>query len=233
MVKNGSFSLMSHVSQLQKSMGYFFQKDCLLKTALTHPSYCTDNNQRMEYLGDSLLNFIVSQLLYRKHSSLNEGVLTRLRAHLVCRNTLAKVARNMKIDRVMNVGKSFDQKDFSDGMFADAFEAVLAAIYLDGGYESAEKVCLFCYENFLSKNYADVVQKDPKTTLQEFCQKNQYPLPVYTVSENGDKDKSRFFVKAQVSPLNIQSTAFARTKREGQRLAAEHIIFQLEQKGML
>lgn len=224
---------MSNIEALQESIGYVFKKPMMLKKALTHPSYSTDNNQRMEYLGDALLNFVVSQLLYQKHFASGEGVLTRLRAHLVCKRTLATLARNMKLSLYMQVGKSFDRKDFTDGMYADVFEAVLAAVYLDGGYIAAESVCEFCYENFLSKNYADLVQKDPKTTLQEFCQKHQYALPIYSICETKEANKPRFLIEASINSLCIQASAHAGTKREGQQMAAEHIIFQLQQKGML
>lgn len=224
---------MIDLAVLEKSMHYVFSKRSLLRTALTHPSYATPHNQRMEYLGDSLLNFIISQVLYTKHASSSEGVLTRLRANLVCKRTLAVMARNMQLNDYMLVGKSFDQCDFTDGMYADVFEAIVAALYLDGGYAAAEKTVVFCYENFLSKDYADFVQKDPKTTLQEFCQKHHYALPDYHVQEVKADPAHRFHVKASVAAIGLESIAHAATKREGQQRAAQGIVSQLQQKGIL
>ena len=223
---------MPDLSQLQSTMGYTFKRVFLLETAMTHASYSVHNNQRMEYLGDALLGFVVSELLFKQHAAASEGLLTRLRAHLVCKKSLVHLAKSLEFSRFLKVGKSLDAVDEpTDSMLADAFEAVVAAIYLDADQATVIQFVEGCYQRFMGKDYAALVQKDPKSQLQEFCQKHQYALPHYQVSEDAQADQ-RFAVDVSIQGLALRATSRAVSKREAQRMAAAQLLDQLQQKGL-
>lgn len=225
---------MPNLLKLQSDIGYTFTNKALLQAALTHASFSASNNQRMEYLGDALLGFVISDLLYKKHFDRGEGDLTRLRAHLVCKKTLGGMAKKLELFKYIRLGKSFNRTDrLTENMHADTFEALIAAVYLDGGYGVALRVVEACYITFYAPDYDVLVQKDSKTGLQEFCQKNQYALPKYTVTEQNDAGRKRFFVEVTLEELRLNAHAYAVTKREAQRLAAGELICQLEKKGLL
>ena len=223
---------MADLDRLQADIGHHFSMIALLETAVTHASFSAHNNQRLEYLGDALLGFVISDLLFQKHPLVSEGALTRLRAHLVCKKTLVVIAKKIQLDRYFLVGKSINgNQQSADGMLADGFEAIVAAVYLDAGHAAVARMVAHCYRQFFAEDFLALVQKDAKTNLQEFCQKHQYALPEYTVVEQADA-KTRFAVSVSIERLQLQAYAEAASKREAQQRAAGNILDQLQTKGL-
>lgn len=224
--------------KLQKKMGYQFQNIDLLNNALTHSSYAnekhwsyTQNNERLEFLGDAVLELISTEYLYATHPNMTEGELTRFRASLVCEMSLASSARELELGGCLYLGKGEYNTggDKRDSILSDAFEAIIGAIYLDGGLEQAKK---FVHRYVLS----DIEQKqlfyDSKTILQEMVQshfhegtKINYPL----VKESGPDHNKTFFVVCQVNDIDYGSGS-GRTKKAAEQKAAYETIVILRQE---
>ena len=171
------------LEQLQQRLDYRFNDERLLNRALSHRSYCADNNERMEYLGDSVLNFIVAEKLFHRFEHLPEGALSRLRADLVNRHALAGIARTLDLGACLLLGEGEHKSGGCErpGILSDALEAVLGAVYLDGGFAACRRVVLGLYAEQLAVLDPDAVTADPKTRLQEYLQKAGKQLPGYTV----------------------------------------------------
>ena len=168
---------------LEKSIKYKFKDDKLLALAMTHRSHSGMNNERLEFLGDSILNFVVADLLFKKFNDLDEGDLSRLRSQLVKEEPLSKLGNGLKIGDFLNLGvgelKSSGWRRPS--ILADAFEALIGAIFIDGGMKSAYKFIEDSYADLIEKINPKEIYKDPKTILQEFLQAQKVPLPSYEV----------------------------------------------------
>ncbi len=168
------------MDKLQKNISYQFKNIGLLKQALTHRSVGKNNNERLEFLGDSILGCIISGELYQRFPSINEGQLSRLRSHLVKGQTLAKIAKAINLSETLVLG----QGELKSGGFrresiqADAFEAVLGAIFLDSDYLTVKRVVLKLYKDLLNDTSPEDSLKDYKTKLQELLQKKGLSLPV-------------------------------------------------------
>ena len=224
--------MMHELQSLQDRIGYVFRDQKLLEIALTHASYGKPDNQRLEYLGDALLGLIISALLFDKHPKANEGMLTRQRAFLVKKSSLAKLARAMSLGKYIRVGLSVGDV-LTDGMLADALEALVAAIYQEGGLPAAQKVVSYCYASYFSEDFLDVVHKDAKSALQEFCQQRRYALPDYQVSEKRVGDRVGFEVCVSIHELKMTATMSAGSKREAQYATAEKLLDQLQEAGII
>jgi len=173
-----------NIQRLQKSLGYYFNsRPELLISALTHRSYGSDNYERLEFLGDSLLGFIIADIICEKFPEANEGQLTRLRASLVRQETLAELGRELDLGRYLILGpgalKSGDQG--RDSILSDVVEAIIGFIYLDGGLDPCRQFITRMFDNRLALCEPDDILKDPKTRLQEFLQKKSQKLPEYTI----------------------------------------------------
>ena len=198
---------------------YRFKDEKLLEQALTHRSAGKVNNERLEFLGDSLLSAVISARLYQFRPDDNEGDLSRLRARVVRGATLSKLASALKLSEYMRLGegemKSGGYK--RDSILADTFEAILGAIYLDGGFAACEQAILhMCRAEIADLPDADAL-KDPKTQLQEWLQSHGYPLPAYTVlSEEGPPHKKHFKVQTRepLAGFNVTGTGSSRRKAE-------------------
>ena len=170
--------------ELVRALGHVFRDENLLTRALTHRSRGSTNNERLEFLGDSILNFLVADLLYDRYPELPEGDLTRLRAALVRRETLAMIARDISLGDCLELGggelKSggFDR----DSILADALEAVIGAIYKEAGVEAARQVLHKLFAGQLAAIQPGIIQKDPKTRLQEYLQARALELPFFRIS---------------------------------------------------
>lgn len=219
---------------LEEELGYQFKDKSLLDVALTHRSAGNNNNERLEYLGDSLLGFIIAEALFRLHPDAAEGELTRLRATLVKGDTLAGLARKLDLGKYIRLGpgerKSGGWRRRS--ILANTMEALIGAIYLDAGMQACRKYVLELYDEILQTVSPSTLIKDPKTRLQEFLQSRQLNLPVYTViGEEGQAHARVFTVECSVPDLSVSVQASGRSKRIAEQNAAQLAIEGLEDSG--
>ncbi len=213
-------------------IGHRFAEEGLLAQALTHRSAGATHNERLEFLGDALLNLIVAEVLYTRWPRADEGALTRARAELVRESALAAIARNLDLGSVLTLGpgemKSGGHR--RDSILADALEAVIASIYLDAGFEACRAVILPWFEAMLAGlPPPNKVGKDAKTRLQEWLQARQKPLPAYAlVEESGDDHAKRFLITCTLvdPPLNAQGEGASR--RAAEQMAAETALHVLK-----
>lgn len=211
------------LDKLVTRLGHDFNQLELLEQALTHRSAASTNNERLEFLGDAVLSFVISDELYHRFTSIDEGRLSRLRATLVKGETLAGIARELDLGDYLLLG-SGEMKSGGfrrDSILADAFEATLGAIYLDGGINAARAFIQRLYSERLENLSPDTVLKDPKTRLQEHLQSRRMPLPDYqVVSVTGEAHKQWFKVSCTVEGLSAPTTAEARSRRKAEQQAA-------------
>jgi len=212
--------------------GYEFNNPTLLNAALTHRSYSKDNNERLEYLGDAMLGFIIAEALCQKFPAQPEGVLTRLRASLVKEETLAELARSLKLGDLLILGageiKSGGWR--RDSILSNAMEALIASIYLDSNIEKCRSFVLHIYSDLLANLSTSVVKKDPKTDLQEYLQARKRPLPVYEVTEEESQDHVKIFtVRCTVEEIEHVVTAQGKSKRNAEQSAAQKALEILHQ----
>lgn len=214
-------------AELDRRLNYRFANPRLLERALTHRSYGGVHYERLEFLGDSVLNLAISTDLYRRFPELSEGDLTRLRASLVKQETLAGVARALKLGDCLALGggeiKSggFDR----DSILADALEAIFGAVYVDGGINAAERLILDLYASILERLDARAVPKDPKTQLQELLQKQALPIPAYSVvATTGDPHHQMFTVECQAPGLAQPTRGNGSTRRNAEQEAAAEAL---------
>lgn len=222
-----------NLSLLARQLGYDFHDQSLLEQALTHRSAATLNNERLEFLGDGVLNFIIASELYQLKSRYKEGELTRMRASLVRKETLAEIAAELELglQLVLGSGELKSGGYERDSILGDTVEAILGAIYLDGGFDQCQQVVRRLYATRLA-NLPDVDQlKDPKTRLQEYLQGRQFELPEYTlVEKSGKPHEQQFRVQCTVRQLNIESCADALGRRRAEQAAAQKVLEKLEVK---
>lgn len=218
-------------TRLQEALGYPFRQTALLQTALTHRSYGTPHNERLEFLGDGLLNASVADYLYRRFPELPEGDLSRLRANLVRQDSLYRIATRLSLGAELQLGegekKSGGQQRPS--ILADALEAIVGAVYLDGGFSEAHAL--------IGRLFADEIEridprrdaKDAKTRLQEHLQGRRLALPTYTVIEtHGEAHAQEFEVRCEVAGLRLSAVGRGTSRRLAEQQAAAHILNQLE-----
>lgn len=205
--------------------GHAFADGSLLAQALSHRSAGSPHNERLEFLGDALLNLIIAEQLYARWPKADEGAMTRARAELVRESALAAVARGLDLGSRLNLGPG-EMKTGGhrrDSILADALEAVIAALYLDGGFEACRATVLPLFEPLLAAlPPLHQVGKDAKTRLQEWLQARQRPLPVYVLlEESGDEHDKRFRVGCTLSDLNIATEGDGTSRRTAEQAAAE------------
>ncbi|KQZ55957.1 ribonuclease 3 [Lysobacter sp. Root559] len=209
-----------------------FANPGLLDQALTHRSAGAPHNERLEFLGDSLVNLIVAEALYARWPQADEGALTRARAELVRESALAPIARTLELGARLTLGpgemKSGGHR--RDSILADALEAVVAAIYLDAGFEACRARVLPWFEAAMAAlPPPHKVGKDAKTRLQEWLQGRQKPLPVYALlSESGEDHAKSFRVSCAVAQPPLQTEGEAGSRRAAEQLAAEDMLRQLK-----
>jgi ribonuclease-3 len=208
---------------LQSGIGYRFRNPGLLAQALTHRSHSAPHNERLEFLGDGVLNCIVTAELYGRFERLREGDLSRLRASLVCEPRLHEVASVLALGDSLRLGEG----ELKSGGFrrpsilADALEAVIGAVYLDGGFEAARAVVLRLYGPLLAALDATGAEKDPKTQLQEWLQSRKYALPQYSVlATRGAPHDQRFEVECLVRELDLRAVGTGTSRRLAEQAAA-------------
>ncbi|WP_449466217.1 ribonuclease III [Stenotrophomonas humi] len=214
-------------------IGHPFKNQDLLKQALTHRSAGAPHNERLEFLGDSIVNMLIAEALFSRWPKADEGALTRARAMLVCEGALAVIARTLQLGERLTLGpgemKSGGHR--RDSILADTVEAVVAAIYLDVGFEACRAVVLPWFEESLSAVPVGKPEKDPKTRLQEWLQARQKGLPVYElVSETGDDHAKHFQVRCRVADPAVATEGEGTSRRLAEQQAAAAAIAQLESK---
>jgi ribonuclease-3 len=211
--------------KIEHRLAYQFGKPALLEQALTHRSHGAPHNERLEFLGDALLNFVIARLVFQQFPTLPEGDLSRLRAGLVNQQTLAQIAISLSLGEHLRLGEG----ELKSGGFrrpsilADALEALLGAIYLDGGIAAAEKVLTELYRPLLSTIDPQASNsKDPKTRLQEYLQGKKMALPQYSiVSIAGEAHDQQFRVECVLAELSIRSHGEGPTRRAAEQEAAQ------------
>ncbi|HEY5603960.1 MAG TPA: ribonuclease III [Gammaproteobacteria bacterium] len=221
----------SAVTKLSKKLHYTFSDPTLLTEAVTHRSKHSINNERLEFLGDSILGYVISAELFQRFPEAREGELTRGRAVLVKGETLAELALEMDLGDYLFLGpgelKSGGHRRKS--ILADAVEAIIGAIYLDGGLDAARQFILAVYAELLPALSLVEVNKDPKTQLQEYLQARKQPLPSYEVVTTSGSDHEQIFeVSCKVSILPRLIKGIGRSRRKAEQEAAGKALKQLE-----
>lgn len=209
---------------LCQKLGYSFNEPDLLRQALTHRSHSLPHNERLEFLGDSVLNCAVAGLIFRHFLNLTEGDLSRVRANLVNQQTLAELAQTLELGGLIRFGDG-ELKSGGDrrpSILADTLEAVLGAIYLDGGFARAEEVVVALFTPLLHGPDPRIPGKDPKTLLQESLQSRRLPLPQYSViATTGEAHQQQFQVECRVPKLNIRTVGKGASRRGAEQDAAK------------
>ncbi|MBX3609096.1 MAG: ribonuclease III [Hydrogenophaga sp.] len=212
---------------LQSRLQHRFASPRLLERALTHRSFGADHNERLEFLGDSVLNLAVSSLLYERLDNMPEGDLSRVRAHLVKQDTLFDIAQGLGLSPCLRLG---DGEKRSGGhkrpsILADALEAVIGAVYLDGGFEPASQLVRRLYADVELNAQMRSLGKDPKTELQEWLQARKMKLPVYrVVATLGEAHKQTFDVECLVQESGHAERGIGASRRAGEQAAAAAML---------
>jgi ribonuclease III len=215
-------------SALQTRLGYRFTRAELLEQALTHRSYAPLHNERLEFLGDSLLGCVIAEELYRRFAELSEGKLTRLRASLVRADALAELARELELAPLVRLGEGelAASAEPRPSILADALEALFGAVLLDGGYDAARDVVLAAFATRLARLDPERAAKDAKTELQEMMQAAHRPLPIYRlVSVEGAAHRQSFEVECIADDVSARGSGSSRQRAEQQ--AARAVLDQL------
>jgi len=221
---------MDALTELQKKLNYQFKDLSLLHTAMTHRSVGKETNERLEFLGDSVLSFIITSELYRRYPDLQEGALSRLRASLVNGEMLALLARELQINSSLRLGfaefKSGGQERLS--ILSDALEAIMGAIYLDGGIEACSRCVLKWFERSLNECSDLTVAKDAKSALQEWTQAKRLELPHYKITAIlGAAHNQTFQVSCHIEGLDYKSQGEGSNRRSAEQQAAERYLEHL------
>ncbi|MCL9781522.1 ribonuclease III [Vibrio sp. S4M6] len=224
----------SPINKLEKKLGYQFDKAELINLALTHRSANGKHNERLEFLGDSILSFVIADELYQRFPKVNEGDMSRMRATLVRGHTLAELGREFQLGDYLKLGPGeLKSGGFRrDSILADAVEAIIGAIYLDSDIENARKIVLAWYKTRLDGIKPGVSQKDPKTRLQEYLQGRKKPLPVYTVTNiKGEAHNQEFTVSCDIVDLKESIIGVGTSRRKAEQAAAESALEKLTNVG--
>ena len=219
------------LSELQVRLGYAFRQQGLLQQAVTHRSFSSDHNERLEFLGDSVLNLSVANLLYVQLASLPEGDLSRVRANLVKQDTLHQLAKTLDLPAVIRLGEGEMRSGGQNrpSILADALEAIIGAVYLDGGYKDAQDLVERLFAKVDIKPDMQAVGKDPKTELQEWLQGRKLALPKYTVvGTSGAAHRQQFEVSCEVTELRQTQQGSGASRRAAEQAAAAAMLQTLK-----
>lgn len=219
-------------AELAARLGREFRDPALLARALTHRSFSGANNERLEFLGDALIGLFIADALYAERPRAEEGDLSRWRSSLVRERSLAAIARRLELGDHLRLGEG-ELKSGGwrrDSVLADAVEAVIAAVYLDGGFEAAQRTCRMLFAQDLADLPDAETLKDPKTRLQEWLQGRSRPLPLYEVLEESGPAHRRYFrVRASLADENRIADASGGSRRIAEQQAASNLLEALQQ----
>ncbi len=215
---------------LSVRLGHHFHDPKLLQRALTHRSYAPDHNERLEFLGDSVLGCIIASHLYREYTQLSEGELSRLRSNLVREETLAVLAQKIELGQHLRLGEG-ERKSAGfnrPSILADGIEALIGAIFLDGGFVAAEKAVLKLFVPYLAEVDIATLGKDSKTLLQEYLQGRRLPLPSYSViATHGEAHAQSFVVECAIPKFDISVRGEGNSRRNAEQHAARAAYLKL------
>jgi len=206
---------------LQNRLDYTFKDDSLIELALTHKSFCNiSNNERLEFLGDSILNSIISEYLFKRFNNQKEGLLTRMRAYLVKAETLTIKAEELSLENVIKLSKGTANlsKERKNSILEGAFEAVIGAIFIDGGWDAAKDVTVKVFYKNLAALSEDMTFKDAKTELQELFQSIKSDLPKYIIEDIG---KNKFLCTVKYKDMVFESSGTSK------RIAETNVAMKL------
>ena len=215
------------LSNLSKQLGYPFKNPKLLEQALTHRSYSGMNNERLEFLGDGALNFIIAHQLFLRFSTLPEGDLSRLRAQMVKESTLCEIALSLNLGAALKLGEGeLKSAGFRrPSILADAFEAIVGAIYLDGGYAAAETLVVKLFADLMQHIDPKVIDKDAKSLLQETLQARKIDTPDYqVVAIEGEAHAQIFRVECVIAKLKLRTLGEGASRRAAEQKAAQSAL---------
>ncbi|MBX4181022.1 ribonuclease III [Sodalis sp. CWE] len=219
------------INKLEERLGYFFQKQDLLLQALTHRSADSKHNERLEFLGDSILSYVIANALYQNFPYINEGDMSRMRSSLVCGDTLAKIAKEFEIGTYLRLGSGEFKTGgpYRESILADTMEALIGSIFLDSNIQTIEEKILNWYCSRLETIRPGNKQKDPKTRLQEYLQGHRLPLPLYRIVQvSGEAHDQMFTIHCQVSILINPVVGNGTSRRRAEQEAAERTLKLLE-----
>lgn len=226
---------MLNLSMLESRIGYEFRDKKLLRRAVTHRSFAQEHNERLEFLGDSVLNCVIGYALFLRDRHFTEGELSRVRANLVCEKTLHDLALTLDLSSFLFMGEG----ELKTGgarrasILADAMEAIFGAVFFEAGFEEAQKVVLRVYEPILSSLTPETFSKDPKTRLQEMLQGSHLPRPAYAiVNTTGAAHQRSFTCECRIESAGVLTYGKASSRREAEQEAAALAIEELS-KGKL
>ncbi|MBV8618468.1 MAG: ribonuclease III [Curvibacter sp.] len=221
------------LQSLQQSLQHTFSDPKLLQRALTHRSFSADHYERLEFLGDSVLNLAVSGLLYLRLGSLPEGDLSRVRANLVKQDTLHQLALQLGLPPLLRLGEGEARSGGAKrpSILADTLEALIGAVFLDAGYAAAESLVHRLFQAVEINPQMPAVAKDPKTGLQEWLQARKMKLPVYrVVATTGEAHRQTFDVECDIPELGLTERGIGGSRRAGEQAAAAAMLLTLKAK---
>ena len=223
-------TLHASLTDLQRRLQHVFADPRLLQRAVTHRRFSSDHNERLEFLGDSVLNLAVSSLLYERLARLPEGDLSRVRANLVRQETLHQIALRLRLPEVLRLGEG----ELKSGglrrpsILADALEALIGAVYLDAGYERAQALVQRLYEGVEITPQMQAAAKDAKTALQEWLQGRKMDLPLYeVVATAGAAHRQSFEVECRIAALDLRARGSGTSRRAAEQAAAAAMLQSL------
>lgn len=213
------------IKKFQKKIGYIFNKYNLLLKALTHRSASKNNNERLEFLGDSILNYVITNILYKKFPKANEGDMSRIRALLVKSKTLAEIGREFNLGKYLKLGPG----ELKSGglnrqsILANTLEALIGGIFLDSNIQTIKKLILTWYKKRLSK--INLNEKDPKTKLQEYLQARHLSTPLYSIIQiHGNAHNQKFITKCVIKISSYTVIGISTSKRKSEQVAAKKML---------
>lgn len=217
--------------RLEERIGYRFNDQRQLQLALTHRSHGATNNERLEFLGDSILNFVIGEFLFNKFPEAREGQMSRLRSQLVKGETLAELAQEFALGECLILGEGELKSGgrSRDSILADSVEAIIGAIYLESGIQIVTERILTWYGERLAAISLEITAKDAKSRLQEYLQSQQQPLPEYRVVEVGGEGHAQVFtIECHVTLSKLPTRAIASSRREAEKKAASAMLQKLK-----
>ena len=219
------------INQLERAIGHTFSDSSLLQMALTHRSHSSPHNERLEFLGDSILNGVIARQLFERFPELPEGDLSRLRANLVRQDSLHQLALTLSLGKFLRLGEGELKSGGSQrpSILADALEALFGAIWLDAGYDSASGVIVRLYTDLLTAIVPGQPIKDAKTRLQEVLQGKRLPLPKYSlIGTEGEAHAQQFKIACDIDSLRLRTEGSGGSRRAAEQMAAERALERMQ-----
>jgi ribonuclease III len=219
------------LKNLQKRLGHEFAQPQLLTCALTHRSFGSGHNERLEFLGDAVLNAAMTSVLFEHFQTFDEGDLTRVRSHLVCEDSLHRMALSLDLPDVLRLSEAEARSGGAHrpSMLADALEAIIGAIFLDAGFEAAKTLVARLFGTVIATTQLSAWAKDAKTELQEILQARRMPVPTYRIIDiHGHAHAQTFEVECAVPPLELVQRGVGNSRRIAEQEAAMHVLSHLK-----